>query len=443
MSSPSALVHAYESGCGAPASEPAEIPDPGGLLAATLPVWALAAGSVAAVGAAANRVRAAQGLDPRPVRVDPGRVAGAFASERVLRIDGAPPAAFAELSGFFPAADGWVRTHANYPHHRDRLLAVLGLPRGADAAAARARFAARPAAELEDAAAAAGALIFRVRTEQEWAASPAGTAACGGPLIAVEPRTPDGRGGFSRDATAERPLAGVRVLDLTRVLAGPVATRTLALLGAEVLRIDPPAMPEIAWQYLDNCQGKRSALLDLRGGLAAFTALLAEADVLVTGYRPGALEALGVAADRPGLVHARLCAWGESGPWGGRRGFDSLVQAASGIALLEGTDGAPGALPAQALDHASGYLLAAGILDALRARAEDGRGRTVRAALARTAAWLLAAGGRTPGHGPATPPYAAATVTHGPVVGARPAVPGYDDYPWPAPPYGADPAAWR
>ncbi|HEY8589619.1 MAG TPA: CoA transferase, partial [Naasia sp.] len=170
------------------------------------------------------------------------------------------------------------------------------------------------------------------------------------------------------------------------------------LLGADVLRLDPPALPEPPWQHLDTGMGKRSALLDLASsrGAERFDQLLATADVVVTGYRPGALDRLGLdpaalAARRPGLVVARLSAWGSGGPLGGRRGFDSIVQAASGIADRSGADGRPGALPAQALDHSAGYLLAAGILSALTARAGEGGSWLVETSLARIAQELLAA----------------------------------------------------
>lgn len=163
------------------------------------------------------------------------------------------------------------------------------------------------------------------------------------------------------------------MLDLTRVIAGPVATRTLALLGADVLRVDDPGLPEIAAQHLDNGMGKRSALLDLRKDedREVFDTLLEEADVVVTGYRPHALDRFGLTPEelaqrRPGIVIATLDAWGSAGPWRDFRGFDSIVQAATGISMLTSPDDTkPGALPAQALDHASGYLLAAGVLIAL------------------------------------------------------------------------------
>jgi crotonobetainyl-CoA:carnitine CoA-transferase CaiB-like acyl-CoA transferase len=162
-------------------------------------------------------------------------------------------------------------------------------------------------------------------------------------------------------------LTGVRVLDLTRVLAGPVATRNLAQAGAEVLRIDSPHLPEIGWVHLDTGAGKRSTTLDLRSpsGRSTFEDLLDDADIVVTGYRPGSLDPLGLspeelASRKPGLVVGSVSAWGTEGPWAQRRGFDSIVQAVTGIAMIESTDGTrPGALPAQALDHSAGHLLSA------------------------------------------------------------------------------------
>lgn len=424
-------------------------------LAAHLPVLDLALDAVRAVQHAAARAagRAETTVAAPP---DPARVATAFASDRVLALDGQPVEGFAELSGFFPAADGWVRTHANYPHHRSRLTALVGLPDDVGRTAFARRLAELPAQELEDRAAGAGAIVARVRTEQEWRASAPGRAAASGPLVRIRTRTRTrsgdgpsradpsaGRERHVRDVPAAAPLAGIRVLDLTRVIAGPVATRTLALLGADVLRVDPPEPAEIEWQHLDTGQGKRSAVLDLRSAAGLRTAqdLLDAADVLVTGYRPGAIEALGL---RPpeGVVTGRVSAWGDTGPWAARRGFDSMVQAASGIALLEGRAGTPGALPAQALDHASGYLLAAGIVDALRLRG-DGRGRDVSVSLARTATWLLDLPGRDPLHPAPAPASAGETVTHGRIRTARPALPGHDDYPHPALPWGQDTPAWR
>ncbi|MFI9413838.1 CoA transferase [Nocardia gamkensis] len=441
MNTHARLVQDYEAGIGVTASRISPAPDPGSNLAATLPVWALAAGSIAALATAANRMRTARGLDPVAHRLDPARITAAFCSERLLRIGGRMPTPFAELSGFFPTFDGWVRTHANYSHHRARLFATLGLPDSAPLDLAVAQMAMIRASDLEEQAAAHGAIAVRVRTEEEWAASPQGQAAAAGPLVAITDRPDRGATGLPAGAAPLQPLRGVRVLDLTRVIAGPVATRALALLGAEVLRVDPPQLPEISWQFADTCQGKRSTLVDLR--THGIDDLIAAADVLITGYRPGALERAGVrAATRPGLIHGRVSAWGEAGPWGERRGFDSIVQAASGISIVEGAPAVPGALPAQALDHASGYLLAAGVIDALVARSDDGVGRDVRVALARTASWLLDAPDRTPRHPKPAMPSAAHVVRHGQVVTAPPVLAEYPDYASPAPAYGADHPAW-
>jgi crotonobetainyl-CoA:carnitine CoA-transferase CaiB-like acyl-CoA transferase len=316
--------------------------------------------------------------------VDDGAVATAFVSERHLRVDGRAPVSFAPLSRFWRAADGWVRTHANYPHHRAALLTALGVDAESEEAVAAA-IAERPAVEVETAVYAAGGLAVALRTPREWAAHPQGREVAARPLLTAE-RLDDAAPG--RDRRDGRPP---RVLDLTRVIAGPVATRTLALLGADVLRIDPPHRPELPDQHTDTDIGKRTAALDLArpSDRRTLDELLDSADVLVTGYRPGALERFGL--HRPGLVVARLSAWGDYGPWGERRGFDSLVQVASGIAVTEGSPERPGALPAQALDHGSGYLLAAAVLRSLTEQDREGGTRLVRLALAQTGHWLSTA----------------------------------------------------
>ncbi|MYT30306.1 MULTISPECIES: CoA transferase [unclassified Streptomyces] len=373
---------------------------PPGLLAARLPVMALARATVAVCGLAAAELAAQRDGGPLPaVRVDDGAVATAFVSERHLRIDGRAPTNFAPLSRFWRTAHGWLRTHANYPHHRARLLDALGLPDTAGPEQVEAVIAARGAEELQEAVCAAGGLAVAVRTPEEWSAHPQGAAITPHPLLTREllatgapPRRLPARAG-----DPVLPAAGLRVLDLTRVIAGPVATRTLALLGADVLRIDAPQLPESQDAHSDTGFGKRSTALDLgsAAGRASFEALLAKADVVVTGYRPGALDRFGLAPEalaerRPGLIVARLSAWGDGGPWSGRRGFDSLVQAATGIAAVEAhADGTPGTLPAQALDHGSGYLLAAAVLRSLTEQARTGGSHLATLALARTARWLV------------------------------------------------------
>ncbi|MEU9705412.1 CoA transferase [Streptomyces sp. NPDC047981] len=404
---------------------------PSGLLPARLPVMDLARAAVAVAGLAAVE-RA--GL-PGRVRVDDGAVATAFVSERHLRIDGRAPVWFAPLSRFWRCSDGWVRTHANYPHHKTALLTALGVREEsveASVEAVAAAIAERTAAEVETAVYAAGGLAVALRTPEEWAAHEQGREVAARPLLARERLD---------DAPPRRRSGPLRVLDLTRVIAGPVATRTLALLGADVLRIDPPADPELPDQHADTDIGKRTAALDLASpsDRRTFDELLDAADVLVTGYRPGALDRFGL--HRPGLVVARLSAWGDYGPWGERRGFDSLVQVATGIAVTEGSADAPGALPAQALDHGTGYLLAAAVLRTLTEQDREGGTRLVRLALAQTGHWLTHA---LPGYSPER----YLTETEGPLGRLRHALSpvSYEDGPtgWSRPPgvAGADAPEW-
>ncbi|MCX5370861.1 CoA transferase [Streptomyces sp. NBC_00103] len=441
-----------------------------GALPARLPVRELARACVGVCALAGAELAARRaGLPEVPgVRVDDAAVATAFASERQLLVDGRAPVAFAPLSRFWRTADGWVRTHANYPHHRARLLGALALPEDADAAAVEASLAERSAPEVEDLVYAAGGLAVASRTPEEWAAQEQAA------LIAAHPLVERGRPDEAPVRTFAPPeggpllpAAGLRVLDLTRVLAGPVATRTLALLGADVLRVDAPHQPELPDQHADTGFGKRSTLLDLTTDRRTFEELLATADVVVTGYRPGALDRFGLSPEalaerRPGLVVAQVSAWGAYGPWGGRRGFDSLVQAATGIATFEGSAGRPGALPAQALDHGTGYLLAAAVLRALTEQSYDGGSRFVRSALARTAAWLTEgvrmdegegkgmakARERQVSGGGSVDPGRRLAETDSPLGRLRHALPpvsfdgGPGDWARPPGPWGADPARW-
>ncbi len=241
-----------------------------GALQARLPVRELARACVGACALAAAELGARRaGLAEVPgVRVDDGALATAFVSERHLLIDGRAPVSFAPLSRFWRTADGWVRTHANYPHHRARLLGALGLTEGASVETVAGVLAERSALEVEEAVYGAGGLAVALRTAEQWAAHPQGAAVAGQPLVGRE------RIGTARarvlpplDGDPSLPAAGVRVLDLTRVIAGPVATRTLALLGADVLRVDAPRLPEDPDAHADTGFGKRSTRLDL--GLAA------------------------------------------------------------------------------------------------------------------------------------------------------------------------------
>ncbi|GGN62038.1 putative L-carnitine dehydratase [Actinoplanes lobatus] len=358
----------------------------GPVFASPLAVGDCAVASVAAcLVAAAELAHARTGRRP-DISLDTAHVAAAMRSEIHLRdpagngIDG-----FAPLSRLWPAADGWVRTHANYPWHRAALLTALGVTDDPGPA-----IAALPAAEVERRVYAAGGLAVAARTPRQW------RAACppDSPLISF---TPTAHAPALPAPTGPLPASGLRILDLTRVIAGPAGTRMLAALGADVLRVDDPNRPELPLHALDGVIGKASTEIDAATaeGLRTLHRLIGEADVVVTGYRPGALRRFGLAPDqiaerRPGTVVATLSAWGTTGPWADRRGFDSLVQIATGIGWAVSPDGVrPGALPCQLLDHATGYLLAAGILTALARRARGGSAGHVVVSLTRTATWLL------------------------------------------------------
>ncbi|MGW0414390.1 CoA transferase [Streptomyces collinus] len=431
-----------------------------GTLSSKLPVRELARACVGACALAAAELGARRtGRAGVPgVRVDDGAVAAAFHSERLLRVDGRAPVAFAPLSRFWRTADGWVRTHANYPHHRARLLGALGLSLDAPAPEVAGVLAGRSALEVEETVYRAGGLAVALRTPAGWAAHEQAAEVAARPLVESErlaPAPPRVLPPLDPAAAPLLPAAGLRVLDLTRVLAGPVATRTLALLGADVLRLDAPELPELPDQHADTGFGKRSATLDLGADRDTFEELLASADVVVTGYRPGALDRFGLspralAERRPGLVVAQVSAWGGYGPWGERRGFDSLVQVATGIAATEGTAGEPGALPAQALDHGTGYLLAAAVLRAVTEQSYDGHARGVRLALARTALWLTreVRPEPAPDDAPYPGPDAWLAETDSDLGRLRHALPpvsfagGPTDWARPSAPWGTNPAAW-
>lgn len=348
-------------------------------LSSRLGVGELAWSAVSAAGAALSP---GDGVPPDPVRI-----AAAYRSERHLLIDGASPAAWAPLSRFWRTADGWVRTHGNYPHHARALRRALGLQADGDVDEIASALSTMTSVSASSAIVDTGGVCAPVRPEDPSTDARLRRA----PLIDLRRVGEAPRLSLPHSDDAS-PLRGVRVLDLTRVIAGPVATRTLALAGADVLRIDPPEFDEIGWQHLDTGHGKRSALLDIRTDRPRFDALLAGADVLVLGYRPDGLRRLGLAVDllarsHPHLIVAQLSAWPGADS---ERGFDSIVQAQSGIALIESPDGTtPGALPAQALDHSAGYLLAAAVATALRRRAESGGTWSVRTSLRRVAAELL------------------------------------------------------
>lgn len=356
---------------------------------------AAAQASIAASGLAAAAIWQARSGTMQQVCVDMRHAVVECRSERYLRVDGKPPPpAWDAIAGVYRTGDGrFVRLHTNFPHHRDAVCRVLSCP--PEREAVQAALLAWQGEAFETAAYAAGGVVALMRSHDEWSALPQAQALAELPVLTIErigeaaPRPwPDG----------ERPLSGLRVLDLSRVIAGPVAGRTLAAHGADVMLVSGPDLPAIPWLVIDTGRGKLSCHLDLKDeqGRKQLRALLRGADVFSQAYRPQALAALGLspkelAALSPGIVVVSLSAYGHVGPWADRRGFDSLVQTATGFnhaeGLAAGIDG-PKELPAQMLDHATGYLMAFGAMMGRLRQQREGGSWHVRVSLAQTGRWL-------------------------------------------------------
>jgi len=395
------------------------IAGPTGLLPSVYDVEALAVASIAAATLAVAELGARRGWSGVPeVVIDRFAAAAAFRSEALLRPLGwEQPPVWDPIAGDYRAGDGWIRLHTNYVWHRVAALRVLDLEDRPEVERDQVgeRVARFDAAGLERAVVAAGGAAAALHTAAEWAAHPHGTVAGGQAAIRLERRAGssswsssglsdrtgllDQTGRARSESLGDGPLAGLRVLDLTRVIAGPVATRTLAAWGADVLRIDPPGFAEVPALLPETTVGKLCTAIDLNQnqGREELAGLVAAADVIVHGLRLGALTRLGF-GDRelrrlnPGLVIAQVDAYGWAGPWAGRRGFDSLVQFSTGIAAAgaaaAGSD-RPVPLPAQALDHATGYLLAAAVCRGLTGRYDGLAPVEVRACLVGTANLLM------------------------------------------------------
>jgi hypothetical protein len=331
-------------------------------------VGRLASASIALATLAAAELWAARTAMPlREVTVSREHAAIAFVCERFSAPEGwTLPPPWDPIAGDYETADGWVRLHTNYAWHRKAATSALSV--AAEKAAVARAVRERTATDVEEAVVARGGAAAALRSPEAWNTHPQGKAVAAEPLVAQ-------RGalhGVVARGSAEAPLAGIRVLDLTRVIAGPLCTRFLAGYGADVLRVDPPAFDEVPALLPEMTRGKRRTFLDLATaeGRLTFDGLVSQAHVLVNGYRLGTLERLGYSAERllelnPSLVTTRVDAYGHSGPWAGRRGFDSLVQMSTGIAAPVEGKGKPAPLPAQALDHATGYLMAAATCRAL------------------------------------------------------------------------------
>jgi len=359
------------------------------------------AAALAAVGLAVSDLWALRTGRRQDVAVDTRQATASLRSGHYMKLDGAPVSTERNtVMGVYPARRGrWSYLHCNFPNHRAAALEVLGVPE--DREAVRKAVAGWDALELEEAIIAAKGAGGMVRTMDEWAKHPQAAAVASLPLMEIveigasppEP-LPDG----------DRPLSSVRVLDLTRVLAGPTCARTLAEHGADVLKITAAHLPNIGYQEYDTGHGKLSAHLDLRQPkeLETLHELIREGDVFSQGYRPGTLGDRGLSPEalaklRPGIVYVSLCAFGHVGPWASRRGFDTVVQTVSGIThrqgeLFPGAEPGPQFYPVSAIDYLTGYLMAFGAMVALARRARQGGSWLVRISLAQTGRWLVGRG---------------------------------------------------
>jgi len=359
------------------------------------PVGEAAAVALGACGAA---VAALYGVD-QDVEVDVRRAAASLVGFAVQRVEGGgaefdrtvPP-----LTALYECRDGrWIHLHGGFPHLASGTARVLGLDEAdtGDAdrvAAAVARF---DAQDLEDELAAAGMCGAMARTADEWAAHPHGRVMSGQPRVTIS-RIGDGPA-EPIDTRRSSPLSGVRVLDLTRVLAGPTCGRTLASHGADVLLVNSPRLPNVLPFVIDTSHGKRSAFLDLdvAEDAARLRELAQDADVFVNGYRNGALARRGLgpedlAATCPGIIYVSVNCYGHVGSWSDRPGWEQLAQTATGLATRQGTPGRPLLIPAAASDYTTGYLTALGVLAALHRRSSEGGSWHVQTSLVQTAMWF-------------------------------------------------------
>src|SRR5215469_3503978 len=364
-------------------------------------IGAAGAATLAARGLAATELWQVRTRRHQRVTVDLRQATAALRSGHYLQLAGTDVSSERNtIMGFYPTRDGrWSYFHCNFLNHRAAALSVLGVAEDREAVARA--VATWNAADLEEAIIAAKGAGGMARTQAEWARHPQGAAVAALPLIEImrigdsAPQPlPDG----------DRPLSGIRVLDLTRVLAGPTCARTLAEHGADVLRITGAHLPNLGHHEFDTGHGKLSAHLDLREAkdVEILRGLVRETDVFSQGYRPGTLGTRGFSPEvlaklRPGLVFVSLCAFSHVGPWASRRGFDTVVQTVSGITarqgeLFPGTAPGPQFYPVSAIDYLTGYLMAFGAMAALARRVREGGSWLVRISLAQVGRWLVELG---------------------------------------------------
>jgi len=365
-------------------------------LATPMPIADMAAATLSALALAVAEIHTLRSGVTQTARIDRRAASIAMTAIEHLRVDGETPGTWDPLTRYFRTEDQrWLYLHTAFAHLRDGALTLLDANNDVESVAQK--IGSVKADATEEAAIANGLTIAKLRTRDEWFAHPHCIKLNQQPLIRLTRISETEPIPLARDtvpAHGARPLGGLRTLDLSRVIAGPIAGRTLAEHGSHVMRVSSPTLPSIHGLVIDTGPGKLSCHLDLktREGLQDMNRLIKETDVLLDGYRPGALAALGLSpqelcAARPGIVCASLSAFSGEGVWAGRRGFDTLVQATTGLATDTGGD-QPARLPCQPLDYMTGYLTAFGIVVALLKRAQLGGSWHVETSLARTANWI-------------------------------------------------------
>ena len=357
--------------------------------------------ALSAVGLAVSDLWESRTGRRQEVSVDARRATASLRSGKYMEMDGAGVSTERNtVMGVYPTKDGrWSYLHCNFPNHRAAALSVLGVAEDRDAVIkAVAKWNAQ---DLEDAIIEAKGAGGMVRTMEEWAKHPQAAAIANLPLMEIVKLADSPPEALPEGS---RPLSGVRVLDLTRVLAGPTCARTLAEHGADVMKITGAHLPNIGYQEYDTGPGKLNAQLDLREtkDMETLRGLVSQTDVFSQGYRPGTLGGRGLSPEelaelRPGIVYISLCAFSHMGPWASRRGFDTVVQTVSGITnrqgdLFPGATPGPQFYPVSAIDYLTGYLMAFGGMVALNRRVHEGGSWLVRISLAQVGRWLVSQG---------------------------------------------------
>lgn len=359
-----------------------------------------AAAALAAGGAVAASLWELRSGPRQEVRVDTREVAAglvSFLHQTFADASKAPPlrgqldASRSAANGFHKTRDGrFVFLHPSFPESTKRLLRVLDCPDEPDAV--KATVARWDAMDLENAVAEAGACAGLARTPEEWDSSEQGRILRTRPVVEIVKIGESKPEPFSR---GDAPLSGMRVLDLTRVLAGPTCARTLAQYGAEAMVVSSPNLPSVPFFVTDTGHGKLASFVDLatENGRETLKTLVRSADVFSQGYRQGALERLGfgpleLAQLRPGIVVTAINCYGHEGPWRARPGWEQLGQTVTGMAVVHGGAEGPKLQPGAVTDYTTGYLAAFGSLLALQRRALYGGSYLVRVSLAQTAMWI-------------------------------------------------------